>query len=57
MIIMLRLGRWRCRHAVCERWIFTKRLFQGLHSRPKASESARITPVIAKKVSVVISMN
>jgi hypothetical protein len=23
MIVMLRLGRWRCRHPGCERWIFT----------------------------------
>jgi len=27
MIIMVRLSRWRCRHAGCERRIFTNRLY------------------------------
>jgi hypothetical protein len=30
MILMLTLDRWCRRHPGCERWIFTKRLFQGL---------------------------
>ena len=42
MIMMLRRGRWRCRHAGCERRISTKRLFQGLC--PVCTTGQRDTP-------------